>query len=352
MEDKLIPINQFLGNNGRFNIPLRTRKLLYYSKEQPKNVGLSMSFTISLDVQLNDRPITDESFKEEIEQIKKENIDDDEILKRIREKIKININCNQSNREEPSLIYLSLPITKPINIKDIYNPGYYPCYALLTPEQRWTYLDWLQDISKPIHKSYVYIYYYGLERQLLNEDNMDAVDELLFLSQYHDFIKRDVHSVLLFSYFRSGSNEILKKLFAEKVDYPINNLNLILYYSMKRPLTSKDIFELISQYSYVNRRYLNLHPQLYLQELDNYLLENYEGKGFPFYKYYPLDNLPLEHRNIFLNYSFPDEIRSVDIYNIVEYNVFKNDILNIHKTIHEKVKEKLKTEKLKTKKSV
>lgn len=352
MEDKLIPINHFLDDRGRFNIPLRTKKLLYYSKEQPKNVGLSVSLTLSLDIMLNNRPITDEIIKEEIEKIKKDNVPDDEILKRIRDKIKVDVNCGKSYSEEPSLIFLSLPITKPKNVNDVDNPSYYPCYALLTPAQRWIYLDWLQDISKSVPKGYVYIYYYGLERQLLKEDNLDAIDELLFLSRYHDFIKRDAYSAIYFSYFRNGNKEILKRLFDEKVDYPINNLNLILYYSMKRPLSSKDIFELISQYSYINRRYLNLKPQLYLQELDNYLLKNYEEQGFPFFKYYSINDLPLENKRVFLNYSFPDEIRDVEVYNISEYIKFKNDILNIHKIIHEKIKERLKTEKHKTNKSV
>jgi len=210
----------------------------------------------------------------------------------------------------------------------------------------------LQDISKSVPKGYVYIYYYGLERQLLKEDNLDAIDELLFLSRYHDFIRRDAYSAIYFSYFRNGNKEILKRLFDEKVDYPINNLNLILYYSMKRPLSNKDIFELISQYSYINRRYLNLKPQLYLQELDNYLLKNYEEQGFPFFKYYSINDLPLENKRVFLNYSFPDEIRDVEVYNISEYIKFKNDILNIHKIIHEKVKERLKAEKHKTNKSL
>ena len=351
MEDKLIPINNFLSNKASFNIPQRTKKLIYFSKERPKNVGISLSFRITLDVTLNDRPITDENIKEEIEQIKKENVVDDEILKRIREKIKIGVNCSNSIIADPSIIYLSLPIHKPNNVSDVLNPGYYPCYALLTPEQRWIYLDWLQDITKSVHKGYVYIYYYGLERQLLDEDNLEAVDELLYLSRHHDFIKRDAYSAILFSYFRHENYEIIKKLTGEKINYPINNLNLILYYSIKRSLTSKDIFELISQYSYVNRRYLNLHPQLYLQELDNYLLENYEGKGFPFYEYYPLDKIPLERQQIFLNYSFHHDIKNVEIYNIIEYSEFKNDIINIHKTIHEKVKDRLRVEKSKNKKT-
>ena len=63
MEDKLITINHFLNNNGRFNIPFRTRKLLFYSKEQPQDVGPSISFKVSFNIKFNNRPITDEMLK-------------------------------------------------------------------------------------------------------------------------------------------------------------------------------------------------------------------------------------------------------------------------------------------------
>ncbi len=347
MEDKLIPINYFLDIKGRFNIPYRTRKLLYYSKEQPKNVGPSLSFTLSIDIKLDDRPFTREVFKDEIEKIKKENISNDDLLKLIKEKIKVGVNCDRGNSEEPSLIYLSLPIIKPSNVSEVCIPSYYPCYAHLTPEQRWIYLDWLQDTSKPIHKGYVYLYFYGLERQLLEKNNLDAVEELLILSNYQNFIKKDAHSAIFFSYFHNGNDEILKKLAKEEIDYPINNLSLILYHSMKKSLSSKEIFEIISQYSYINKRYINQHPQLYFEELDNYFLEKFKDQKFAFYDYYTINQLPLEHKKIFLNYSLPDEIRDIEIYNILEHTNFKSDILNIHKFIHEKVKQRLKMERRK-----
>ena len=349
MEDKLIPFNHFLLNKGTFDIPSRTKSLLYFSIERPQKVGCTASASISLEIKINDKSATtdeglNEIIREEVVKLQKENVPYNDFWKHIKEKMTIEVDCGKSYSEEPSLIYLSLPIIKPAIPREVSNPGYYPCYALLTPEQKWIYLNWLQDISKPVRKGYVYVYYYGLERRLLQEDNFDAIDELLFLSEHHDFIKKDAYSAILFSYFRSSNEEILKKVFTNKLDLPINNLMLILYYSKNKSLSSKDIFELVSQYGSINKRYLNYHPQLYLQELDNYLLNRYAEQGFPFYKrdYY---ELPLERTKIFMNYSLPEEVREVEIYNIINNSKFVNDITNIHNVVHEKVKTRLKEEK-------
>ncbi len=283
----------------------------------------------------------------EVEKLKEENISNDDILKKIKEKIRIDLDCGRTRSEEPSIIYLLLPIIRPANIEGVDRPNYYPCYAQLFPEQRWIYLNWLQDISKPIPKGYVYIYFYGLERRVLQEANADAIDELLFLSECHNFIKREAYSAILFAYFRSGNEEILKKLFEKNLDYPIDNLILILLYSLKRPLTSKHIFELISQSGQINKRYINLHPQLYLEELDKYLLRVYKEPIYPFYQLFTIDEFPLDKMKIFLNYSLPDEIREVEIYNIANYQKFKNEMISIHKTIHEEIKTRLRKNKSK-----
>lgn len=53
-------------------------------------------------------------------------------------------NCSDQN--EPSMIVLSLPISSS-KINSNESIGYYPSYKNLTPEQRFCYLNWLEDIS-------------------------------------------------------------------------------------------------------------------------------------------------------------------------------------------------------------
>ncbi len=51
---------------------------------------------------------------------------------------------------EPSVIDINLPIKKPKNIMFVEALGYFPRYEYLSPEQRWVYLNWLQDIRKQV----------------------------------------------------------------------------------------------------------------------------------------------------------------------------------------------------------
>ncbi len=66
---------------------------------------------------------------------------------------------------EPSLIWKKLPVKKNNELEQ--DPMYYPSYPRLFPKNRYQYLSWLRDITQPTNLSYVFLYYYGLERQLL-----------------------------------------------------------------------------------------------------------------------------------------------------------------------------------------
>src|SRR6056297_1143355 len=85
---------------------------------------------------------------------------------------------------EPSLIWTKLPIRANNGLEK--RPIYYPSYFKLSPECRYQYLNWLQDITKETNLSYVFLYYYGLERHLLVGSYDSAVDEIIRLVKYHD----------------------------------------------------------------------------------------------------------------------------------------------------------------------
>lgn len=95
-------------------------------------------------------------------------------------------NYKESLENEPSLIDLSLPIetqiTKEDSEKDI---GNYPSYGGLSPKGRYIYLKWLQNIEDSIPIGYVFIFYYGLERQLLYGKFNQAFNMIIRLRKYH-----------------------------------------------------------------------------------------------------------------------------------------------------------------------
>jgi len=80
---------------------------------------------------------------------------------------------------------LKLPIKEPTRPDSVEPLGYYPSYAALRPEQRWVYLNWLRNVTEEVNIGYVFIYYYGLERQLLTGKFDRAFDEILKLREYH-----------------------------------------------------------------------------------------------------------------------------------------------------------------------
>lgn len=85
---------------------------------------------------------------------------------------------------EPSMIWTKLSVHKNSNLEE--KAIYYPAYITLTPEQRYQYLMWLRDVTQPTNLSYVFLYYYGLERHMLLGDFELAAGEILRLLKHHD----------------------------------------------------------------------------------------------------------------------------------------------------------------------
>jgi len=96
------------------------------------------------------------------------------------------VKTNELSADDPSTIFIRMPIAKPDDINNVPTPGYYPTYASLSPRQKWIYLNWLQDVSKPVNIGYVFLYYYGLERHLVLGEFDLAFDEILCLRKYHN----------------------------------------------------------------------------------------------------------------------------------------------------------------------
>ena len=103
--------------------------------------------------------------------------------------------------EEPSVIYKDLLVSEPKNPDLVAPPPYFPRYSELSANQRWVYLNWLNDIQSEINIGYVFLYYYGLERHLLVGDFEAAFSEILLLRKCHDnkSFENYSYNALLFS---------------------------------------------------------------------------------------------------------------------------------------------------------
>ncbi|WP_169313796.1 HEAT repeat domain-containing protein [Methanofollis liminatans] len=108
-------------------------------------------------------------------------------------------------KTEPSLIYSNHKIIMNPKIDPLESLEYYPTFKNLSPQQKYIYLNWLRDITKPVALGYVFIFYYGLERHLLFGNYECAVDTILQLIPHFDFVRKNniLQSLMVAAYYQN-----------------------------------------------------------------------------------------------------------------------------------------------------
>lgn len=296
-------------------IPEYRKELLFISNESPKSHGYGLEYTIS---------ISDSGSFE----------------------------MNKEIPDDPSTIYSILKAVDSENSDKVPKLPYYPSYSQMKPEQRGLYLRWLYDVTKKIEIGYVFIYYYGLERQLIYGDFDAAFDEIRLLRNFHSNISFQSYSAsaLVHSCLLRRRVDRLKQLYeSEEFDYFGNSNLLILYYN-DIDITPDMMFHLASNLSGVNRRYIKLHPDLYKEKISEILIEKFGDSSFPLSSKYDLDEVKGIPYPIFANISLPSEIRTPQLPNILKHPPFQKEMIEIYYDIHNAVKSELK-ERRKTKKN-
>ncbi|MBU0477832.1 TerB N-terminal domain-containing protein [bacterium] len=291
-------------NDFEIDVQGRTGKLLYISDKSPSEISIGLGISITINI-----------FEKKVE-------------------------LNNRLSDDPSTIFLKLPIYKPTNPEIIPHPDYFPSYAGLDPQQRWIYLNWLRDISKPINISYVFIYYYGLERHLLLGDFDHAFDEILFLQKHHEnksFLSYS-NIALRYACLLCKRKDKLEQLYQLKPKTPLENFDLLLAHFLGYNLSVKNIIDISKNISGINRRYINTDPTTFEVALTECLQARYKNIFFPFASSYQIKSLPRNQEIIFANYSFPSELRTPCIPNFFSYGPFVNAIRTLLKEAHQKTK--------------
>lgn len=215
--------------------------------------------------------------------------------------------------EDPSTIFTTLAVRRPHDLSEIPRPKYYPSYAGLTPEQRWVFLKWLEDIGQPIDIGYVFVYYYGLERHLLLGDYASAFDEILYLRRVHGtqqaFDNYSRIALLNASVVRQDERR-LKQLYELAPPPRFHDTDLMLAHRMGQDLGVEGLLHMAYAIPSVNKRYIRSHPDVYRQSLSQALVDDYGTPYLPFASAYSIDELPRVPQMLFANTSFPDRIRT------------------------------------------
>jgi len=250
------------------------------------------------------------------------------------------IKFNTNDSDDPSTIFLKLLIKQPARNNSMEPLGYYPSYAALSPEQRWVYLDWLQDVTKEVDVGYVFIYYYGLERHLLTGKFDRAFDEILKLRGYHrnkSFLGYSESSLMNSSLLMKRPDKSMESQQNDAISGFSNSLFLIAYYN-KYDLSIENLMHIFDRMSGLNKRYFREDRQQFQSLLSETLTERFSAESFPFANNYDVENTTRARYPLFANISLPDNIRTPDLPNFYAHGKLMNDLKNVFQMTHEKFK--------------
>jgi hypothetical protein len=237
---------------------------------------------------------------------------------------------------EPSLIWTRLKVEKNTDIET--KPMYYPSYSNLSPQHRYQYLNWLRDITQQTNLSYVFLYFYGLERHMLVGNYNEAVAEILRLLKYNDGRGTFGHyartSLLVATLYRKRYD------FLKENPYLVDSLfneALIMRQYLDKNLTPKEIIELSSSVGFKNKRYIKLYPEKFEKILAD-RLSKFETKNGPLINYVPVNELKQDESLAFANMSLPPKIRSVPVPQLLSNKKFQSVVRNLLEETHEEIK--------------
>lgn len=291
-------------------IPPYRKKLLFISHDKPQGHGFGLQFTIS---------ITDHG----------------------------DVGLKQDVPDDPSTIYSMLQAVDPLSPKNVPRLYYFPSYSEMTPEQRGSYLRWLCDVTNEIDIGYVFVYYYGLERHLVYGDFDEAFDEIKLLRKHHDngSFQSYSASALVHSCLLRKRVDKLQQLYAPgDFDY-FDNFNLLILHYSNLDLLPDMMFQLASRLPGVNRRYVKLKPDLYKQKITDVLIGRFGKPSYPLSSQFQLDAVEGIPYPIFANISFPPEIRTPRLPNLLQHAQFQGEMGAIFQEVHEAVKNESKRKK-------
>lgn len=245
----------------------------------------------------------------------------------------VKLEISFSSDEEPSALDVFLPIKQGVDDEKI---GYYPAYSDLNEVQRYEYLNWLKDINQEIDISYVFIFYYGLERYLFTDKWKDACNMIYKLQKNHSNGSFYSYSsdALLMTALKHKDISLLEMLDKEKIQP-------LAYASIKGTLSksfnANDIVSFSRIVGWTNKRYIDSEYDLFLSELEKNLKNTFNSN-----EYY-VD--PEEYRKIktpvtlmLANYSLNIDDRKFEIPDILSSIKIKKDLYKLLETTHNNVK--------------
>lgn len=243
--------------------------------------------------------------------------------------------------DDPSTVFKKLPVKKPHYIETVNKLPYYPAYSQIEPEQRWIYLNWLEDICNPIDIGYVFMYYYGLERQLLSHTFEGVFEEICLLRNLHNHASLIAYSdtALLFSSLYMKKTKRINQLLDDKRQNWHGNDVLLVHFLLREDLTSKDLIKVAKGVREINLRYYKEDPDLFEKVLVKKLTQKYGRESMPFSSKFDIADIRKKPRLVYANISFPQNMRQIDVPDFLSFEPLMAEIFPLFADTHQQIKD-------------
>jgi hypothetical protein len=237
---------------------------------------------------------------------------------------------------DPSTIYVHLPIKENYNAVRL---PYWPNYIDISPEQRFTYLNWLRNVDNPIDAGYVFLYYYGLERQLLIGNFEKAFNQIIRLRNVHKnkSFQQYTEKALIHSCIMRDRLDLLLDLHEKTEISGFSNAQFLLADDLKMDLSAQNILSIFYKAFPLSRKAIKENYDLMLGCTKNTLSSKYSKEGFTIADY-DISNIKTTIETRFANYSFPKEIQNVEITDFYKCKQLMTDIETIFKLSYDEYK--------------
>lgn len=251
--------------------------------------------------------------------------------------------------EEPSTLYLELPLAEPQKDAIIESPPYYPVYKDLLPQQRWLYWKFLSSPFTQNHDiGYVFLFYYGLERHMVSGNFDKAFDITLKLREIYNnnsfqFYTATALVLVCISKQRADLARKLLESYSKNEDADIRtDYLLILKYTFQLPLTIPEIIRNYQYFGFDNNRYIKNQPEMFEKALSELIQKEFQSDIINLNQHFPIDinSLPVTQQRMFANISLSNYQTPLPAFKNTELNKKISSLLNkAHETVKSQLRE-------------
>jgi len=134
----------------------------------------------------------------------------------------------------------------------------------------------------------------------------------------------------------------LKLIYQNPFIDKIGNDELLLNHFLGYDLSAKSLIQLAKSIKTINLRYYKTEPIAYEEVTNEQLNIRFQDPYFPFASKINLHDVPKIHKVIYANYSFPENIRSIDVPDFLSFEPFMAELHSLFNDIHSIMKSKFR----------